>query len=107
MEPEEMVLVITGSMNQGFDKLHSRIDGIGKEFTNHQVVCANRFVYLETDKQLRLQADIIREKRNKEGRDWWKWTIRLVVVFAIPSIPWAVYKLTKLIEALKKMGIVE
>lgn len=107
MEPEQLLIEITNRLDAGFGKVHEKVDELRCDFTTHKEHCYSRFTVLETDFHVRTATNGIKKEHEQEERDWWKWVIRSVVVLAIPSIPWAIYKLTAIIEAMKKIGIVE
>ena len=48
MEPEEIVLKITERMDEGFGKMHGKIDDLRCDFNSHKPTCEGRFVALET-----------------------------------------------------------
>ena len=82
--------VVLNQMNEGFQRLHERLDRQGKEYNEHVGVCLRRFANLEQSQAVNLATGLVRERYN-----YWPLITKAAIGFiTVAALAW-LFKLTE------------
>src|SRR3972149_1521746 len=83
------IQMLTGRIDDGFEKVYKKIDDLRQDFSNHRLPCVEKFAILEMKSKLPSMDD-----DNKEYKiDYWKYVIRPAIVVMSGEVMGIAWKL--------------
>ena len=79
----EEITTLMQTVNEGFDKLHTKIDnkvdGLRKDFFQHQAACGRRFQEIETEVRVKTAINDVMKQVEEKKPDYWKYFMRAAI----------------------------
>jgi len=83
------IQMLTGRIDDGFEKVYKKIDDLRQDFSNHRLPCVEKFAILEMKSKLPSMDDDDKES----ARDYWKYVIRTAIVVMTGGVMAMAWKL--------------